>query len=198
MLVKALPAYGDPALREGKKVARGAYFDATYRERDRSVACRFRLCSDIVLWPFDLRTTEYYLSAGPMQALGIPVERDALAGLGLSLTHRMAPRIEDEIADEAARTKPEFWFAGCRMDELPIYLTGAEDEAIALYEQIIGNCIGVYIRYLDDYGDPVVIKLPAGAIKQVGFEEEDSLFPIDNRVFRGSELLRVRQQLCFL
>jgi type VI secretion system protein ImpG len=190
MLVKALPAYGDPALRDGKKVARGAYFDATYRERDRSVACRFRLCSDIVLWPFDLRTTEYYLSAGPMQALGIPVERDALAGLGLSLTHRTAPRIEDDIADEAARTKPEFWFAGCRMDELPIYLTGAEDDAIALYEQIIGNCIGVYIRYLDDYGDPVVTKLPAGAIKQVGFEEEDSLFPIDNRVFRGSELLR--------
>ena len=98
MLVKALPAYGDPALREGKKIACGAYFDATYRERERSVACRFRLCSDIVLWPFDMRATEYYLTAGPMQALGVPVERDALAGLRLSLTHRMAARVEDEIS----------------------------------------------------------------------------------------------------
>ena len=28
------------------------------------------------------------------------------------------------------------------------------------------------------------------AVQQVGFDEQDSLFPIDNRVFRGSELLR--------
>jgi len=190
MLVKALPPYGDAALREGKKVACGAYFDATYRERERSVACRFRLCGNIILWPFDIRATEYYMTAGPMQALGVPVERDALAGLRLSLTHRTAARVEDEITDEAARTKPEFWFAGCRMDELPIYLCCAEDDAVALYEQIIGDCIGIYIRYLDDYGDPVVTKMPPGAVKQIGFEEEDALFPIDNRVFRGSELLR--------
>jgi len=190
MLVKALPPYADPALREGKKFARGAYFDATYRERERNLACRFRLCGDIVLWPFDVRGAEYFLTAGPMQALGVPVERDAIAGLRLSLTHRMAARGEDEIKDEDARSKPEFWFAGCRTTELPVYLCGAEDDAIALYEQIIGNCIGVYFRFLDDYGDPVVIKMPAESVKQIGFDEEDALFPIDNRVFRGSELLR--------
>lgn len=190
MLVKAQPPYGDAALRAGRKVARGAYFDATYRERERGVSCRFRLCSDISLWPFDLRSTEYYVTAGPLQALGIPVGRDAVAGLRLSLTHRTAAAVEDEITDEAARTKPEFWFSGCRTEELPVYLTGAEDDAVAIYEQIIGNCIEVYVRYLDDFGDPVAIKLPAGAVTQIGFEEEDSLFPIDNRVFRGSELLR--------
>ena len=64
MLVKAQPPYGDPALRAGRKVARGAYFDAAYRERERGVSCRFRLCGDIVLWPFDVRATEYYLTAG--------------------------------------------------------------------------------------------------------------------------------------
>ena len=190
MLVKALAPYADPALREGKKYRRGAYFDATYRERERNLACRFRLCSDIVLWPFEVRGAEYFLTAGPMQALGVPVDRDAIAGLRLSLTHRMAARNEDEISDEEARSKPEFWFAGCRTTELPVYLCGAEDDAIALYEQIIGNCIGVYFRYLDDYGDPVVTKLPADCVRQIGFDEEDSLFPIDNRVFRGSELLR--------
>jgi type VI secretion system protein ImpG len=190
MLVKALAPFADPALREGKRYARGSYFDATYRERERNLACRFRLCSDIVLWPFDLRGAEYFLTAGPMQALGVPVERDAIAGLRLSLTHRMAARLEDEISDEEARTKPEYWFAGCRTGELPIYLGGAEDDAIALYEQIIGNCVGVYFRFLDDYGDPVVHKMPADCVRQIGFDEDDALFPIDNRVFRGSELLR--------
>jgi type VI secretion system protein ImpG len=190
MLVKALAPYADPALRDGKKFARGAYFDANYRERERNLACRFRLCSDIVLWPFDVRGAEYFLTVGPMQALGVPVERDAIAGLRLSLTHRMAARSEDEIADEEARKKPEFWFAGCRTTEFPVYLCGAEDDATALYEQIIGNCVGVYFRFLDDFGDPIVTKMPVECVKQIGFEEEDSLFPIDNRVFRGSELLR--------
>ena len=54
------------------------------------------------------------------------------------------------------------WFAGCRTTELPVYLCGAESDAVALYEQIFSNCVGVYFRYLDDFGDPVVIKLRAG------------------------------------
>ena len=38
------------------------------------------------------------------------------------------------------------------------------------------NCIGVYFRHLDDFGDPVVVR-PAGCLQQIGFEEEDALFP---------------------
>ena len=48
MLVKALPPYSDAELREGYAIARGSYLDATYRERERQIACRYRLCSDIV------------------------------------------------------------------------------------------------------------------------------------------------------
>ena len=96
MLVKALPPYSDPALRDGKKIARGAYFDATYRERERSIACRFRLCRDIVLWPFDVTGAEYFSSAGALPALGIPVGGEAIAGLRLSLTHRTAARLDEE------------------------------------------------------------------------------------------------------
>src|SRR3954471_12485795 len=88
MLVAAGSPYADPALRDGKKIARGAYFDATYRERERSLACRFRLCRDIVLWPFDVTGAEYFSTAGTLQALGIPIGSDVIAGLRLSLTHR--------------------------------------------------------------------------------------------------------------
>jgi type VI secretion system protein ImpG len=190
MLVKALPVYADPALRDGKRIARGAYFDATYRERERSLACRYRLCSEIALWPFDVTGAEYFSTAGALQALGVPVGREVISGLRMSLTHRVAARPEDEPTDIQARTKPEMWFAGCRMTELPVYLAGAEDDAIALYEQIISNCAGVYFRYLDNYGDPVVIRAGEGCVQQVGFDEADALFPVDNRVFRGSELLR--------
>lgn len=190
MLVAARPPYADPALRDGKKIARGAYFDATYRERERSLACRFRLCRDIVLWPFDLSGAEYFSTAGALQALGIPVGGDVIAGLRLSLTHRTAARLEEEPPDTEARTKPETWFAGCRVGELPIYLSGAESDSIALYEQLISNCRGVYFRHLDDFGDPVVTRAPLDCVQQIGFDENESLFPNDDRIFRGSELLR--------
>ncbi|WP_377830045.1 type VI secretion system baseplate subunit TssF [Bradyrhizobium lupini] len=190
MLVTARPPYADPALRDGRKIARGAYFDATYRERERSLSCRFRLCRDIVLWPFDVTSAEYFSTAGALQALGIPIDSDVIAGLRLSLTHRSAARLEDEPPDAEARTKPETWFAGCRVSELPIYLSGAESDAIALYEQLISNCRGVYFRHLDDFGDPVVTRAPHDSVQQIGFDENESLFPNDNRIFRGSELLR--------
>ena len=190
MLIKVLPPYSDPALRDGKKIARGAYFDATYRERERSVACRFRLCRDIVLWPFDVTGAEYFSTAAALQALGIPIKSDVISGLRISLTHRMAARLDEEIPDAEARNKPEMWFAGCRTSEIPIHLSGAEQDAIALYEQIISNRVGIYFRHLDDFGDPVVTRAPDDCVRQVGFEDEDALFPRDSRVFRGSELLR--------
>src|SRR5687768_3556504 len=67
MLAKILPPYSDPALREGLQVSRSSYLDATYRERDRLIACRYRLTSDIVLWPFDLKGADYFVSPGQLQ-----------------------------------------------------------------------------------------------------------------------------------
>src|SRR5690242_18699228 len=49
MLVKVVPPYSDPKLRDGLSLRRGAYLDATYRERDRQIACRYRLASDLAL-----------------------------------------------------------------------------------------------------------------------------------------------------
>src|ERR1700692_2117237 len=54
MLVKVTPTFGDKALREGHPIARGAHLDASYRQLDRQLACRYRLCGDIQIWPFEL------------------------------------------------------------------------------------------------------------------------------------------------
>jgi type VI secretion system protein ImpG len=189
-LVKALPPYADPKLRDGYLIRRDSYLDATYRERDRQVACRYRLCGDILIWPFAITGAEYYTTPGPLQALGISVGADVLAGMRVSLTHRVAARIEDEMPAAESRKKPETWFSGCRISELPIYLLGAESDAVALYEQIISDCVGVYFRYLDDFGDPVVVRAPKDCLLQVGFGDEDALFPNDNRIFRGFDFLR--------
>ena len=190
MLVKTLPVFGDRALREGRAIARGSYLDASYRQLDRQMACRYRLCADIIIWPFDLIGAEYFLSPASLQALGVSAGGDVLAGMRLTLTHRSAVRLEDELPDSEALKKPEMLFAGCRTTNLPLYFAGSEADAAALYEQLFAHCRGIYFRCLDAFGDPVVHPAPAECLRQVGFQREDALFPNDYRVFEGFDLLR--------
>jgi type VI secretion system protein ImpG len=190
MLVKAMPVFGDRALREGHALARGSYLDASYRQHDRQMACRYRLCGDITIWPFELIGAEYFVSPASLQALGVSAGGDVLAGMRLTFTHRAAVRLEDELPDSEALKKPEMLFAGCRITNLPLYFAGSEADAAALYEQLFAHCRGIYFRYLDAFGDPVVHPAPTQCLHQVGFGREDAVFPNDYRVFEGFDLLR--------
>jgi len=190
MIVKALPVFGDAALREGHAIARGSYLDASYRQVDRQLACRYRLCGDITIWPFELTGAEYFVSPAPMQALGVSTDSKVLAGMRLTFTHRVAARREDEPSDNEALKKPDMLFAGCRATDLPLYFAGSEADAVALYEQLFAHCRGIYFRCLNSFGDPVVYPAPPDCLHQVGFQREDALFPNDYRVFEGFDLLR--------
>lgn len=190
LLAGVRPTFGDPALREGARIPRGSYLDATYLERDRRVACRYRLGSDITLWPFDLTAAEYIPAPGPLQALGLQTDARVLSGLRLSLTHRTVANAEEEPATAQAAKQPTSWFAGCRTRELKLHLLGAEADAIALYEQLFSDCVGIYFRHLDAFGDPVITSAADCRLEQIGFDEDEALLPADTRVFRGFELLR--------
>ena len=190
MLVKVMPVFGDKALRDGHAIARGSYLDATYRQFDRQLVCRYRLCTDITIWPFDLIGAEYFASPAPLQALGVSTGSDVLAGMRLTFTVRSTARVEDEPPDSEAFKQPDLSFAGCRTKNLPLYFAGPEADAAALYEQLFAHCRGIYFRCLDAFGDPLVYAAPAQCLHQVGFEREEALFPNDHRVFEGFDLLR--------
>jgi type VI secretion system protein ImpG len=190
MLVKAGPTFGDPALRDGRTIGRDSCLDATFRQLDRQIACRYRLSAPITIWPLEITGAEYFSSPAPLQALGVPVGSEIQAGMRLTLTYRSAERREDEPSDTEALKKPETLFAGCRAVNLPIYFVGPESDAVALYEQMFAHSKTVYFRYLDEFGDPIVLAGPAQCLRQVGFEREDTLFPNDHRVFEGFDLLR--------
>ena len=190
LLAQVRPIYGDGALRDGHRIQRGAYLDATYRERDTKIACRFRLASDIVLSPFEITSAEYLPTLGSLQALGVTPEGRTIAGLRLSLTHRSAPRTEDEVWTPEVNKRPDLHFAGCRIDDLKVHLGGSEADAIAVYEQVFAHCTGVHIRYLDSFGDAKVSKTLPDCLHQIGFAESEALLPNDNRIFRGYDFLR--------
>src|SRR5690606_13050749 len=88
MLAKIVPPYSDPALRDGSRIRRGASLDATYRERDRRVTCRYRLAADVTLWPFDVAAAEYIANPARLPARGAPVGAGVAAGLRPTLPHR--------------------------------------------------------------------------------------------------------------
>ena len=190
LLIEARPAFGDPALREGRTIQKGAYFDATYREAARNVACRFRLAAPITIWPFEIAQADYLQGAGAMQALGAPVGAECVAGLRLRLAVRASPRLDDEPPDVEAFKKPELAFSATRAQRLRFHLLGPEADAVAVYEQIFAHCRGLYLRTLDSFGDPVVRRHDLSHVAQIGLEEDDALAPDDKRVFHGFDLLR--------
>ncbi|HVV93435.1 MAG TPA: type VI secretion system baseplate subunit TssF [Hyphomicrobiales bacterium] len=189
MLARVLAPYGDPALRDGRRIAAGAYLEASYRERERRIACRFRLAAPITLWPFELAAAEYFAAPGPIHALGVAAGPEVVAALRLTLTCRTTPVLADEPDDRAALGEPDMLFAGCRIADLPLHLVGPEADAIALYEQVFAHRVGVHFRFLDAFGDPVVIAHD-GPVEQLGFGEDEALLPNDNRVFQGFDRLR--------
>ncbi|MFD0933740.1 type VI secretion system baseplate subunit TssF, partial [Methylobacterium trifolii] len=113
-----------------------------------------------------------------------------MAGLRLTLVHRSAARIEDEPGERAAAADPQGWFAGCAVDQLPVHLVGPEADAVAIYEQLFADCTGIYLRHLDAFGDPVVVRLPPDSLEPVGFGPDEALIPKDERLFDGFDLLR--------
>jgi type VI secretion system protein ImpG len=190
MLARIVPPYGDPALREGWPIKRGAYVDANYRERARNVSCRFSLASDVELWPFDLTHAEYFSTPAPLQALGLEVGPEVQSGLRLHLTCRTVADAEQEVDDITALKQPDKLVAGCRITDLPIHILGDEADAVALHELLIGNCADIFIRWTDMFGDPVrpVPRQPRDSLVQIGFDEP--LLPNDTRIFEGFDLLR--------
>ena len=190
VLVKAEPKFGDPALRDGRTIAKGAVFEAAYREAQRNVACRFTLAEPITLWPFDIVRAEYLTSSGAFQALVPSAGASCAASLRLGLTVRSAMKTEDESADKEAQTRPELRFSSYRVKSLRFHLIGQETDAVALYEQLFAHCTGVYFRMLDAFGDPVIAPGRADMIQQIGFGEGEALIPNDNQLFRGFDFLR--------
>ena len=169
MMVKITPPYGDPALREGWTIPRDSDLEANYRERDRNVACRFRLTSPVQLWPLALQQAEYLPNAAPIQALGVDVGPEVQAGLRMRFTLRTSADPAEEVDDVTALNTPENLIAGLKLDTLPIFIMGDEADAVTIYENLIGNCTGAWVRWLDEFGNPVrpIPKLPE-ALRRAG------------------------------
>lgn len=189
-IITVTPPFAEPSLKDGMRLLGGSYLEARYLERERRVACRFRLTAPITLWPLEISQAAFFPSPASLQAMGLEVGPDIMAGMQISLIRRSAERVEDEPPDAEAGRKPDLWFSKCRIAELPVSIVCNESDAVRIYEKLFAHCRGVYFRYLNEFGDPVVLRAPPDCLEQFGFAEGESLFPDDRRVFRGFGYVR--------
>lgn len=191
VLVQAAPAYDNSNLAGGASHPAGSYLDAVYVEQERRVSCRYRLSRDLVLWPLSLEKAVYHAAPAAMQTPGLEIAAGTHSGLRLSFQRRTG-RPEDDDATVTATGAAVNLLA---LDTLDIHLTGTASDTIAVYEQLFANCTRITIRYLDSFGDPQFVVAPLSCLQQVGFDEAESQFGHDDRMFRGFELLH--EFFCF-
>ncbi|MGD1924304.1 MAG: type VI secretion system baseplate subunit TssF [Paracoccaceae bacterium] len=188
---QAMPDFGDEALRDGVFLKRGSYLDAAYRERDRSISCRYRLACEIAIFPLTMVKTEYVSAVAAIEALNVTVPREALGGLRLGFRVRSARLLEAEPPLEQTEDKPKTWAKGLKIPYLRIHCTGNEAQAVALYEQIFGHTVKLALRWKGHDQKWRTKTLPIeDVLEQIGFGDDEALYPIDHRVFRGFDYIR--------
>ena len=172
-------------------IPRGSYLDATFRQLDRQIACRYRLCGDITVWPFELVGAEYYSSPAPHAGARRFGRRRGAGGPAADPDAPLDGAIRGRTL--GGRRAEEAGADDCRLPNLP---------AAALFRWRRGRR-GCAVR-------AAVCPLPGNlfppprsvrrsrrrsrprrnACSRSASSTDDALFPTDHRVFEGFDLLR--------
>ena len=134
--------------------------------------CEFRTAHPVQLLPIELAEAEYIASPAALTALGLPEQPGVKAAIRLRL-----------------RATGEAPFARLALERLPLFLAGPEGARARLYEQLVANLTAVYVRPAQR-PLPWQERLPAAAVRPLGFEPEEALLPRTPASFEGYRLLQ--------
>ncbi|MCD5995961.1 type VI secretion system baseplate subunit TssF [Pseudomonas sp. CDFA 602] len=138
--------------------------------RDSQTPCEYRSAHEVILWPLQITQAEYF--GNPAAVLGRLAASEPKAKAGLRIT---------------LRTGAELTFDKLTLDNLPLYLHGADEQPFRLYEQLLGNACAVFAR---QPGGDWVERLPADALKPCGFDDREAALPVVPQAFQGYRLLQ--------
>ncbi|HEV2539155.1 MAG TPA: type VI secretion system baseplate subunit TssF [Frateuria sp.] len=142
--------------------------------RDERTACEYRTAHDVTLWPLKLAEAKYFDTPAAIAAAGVAIPTDRTVRAGLRLKFAVTAGAQ---ASELA------------MDELPVFLAGADELPKRLYEQLLGNAVGVAVRAKGASGITSTW-LDASSIQTKGFADDESMIPYSGRSFSGYRLLQ--------
>jgi type VI secretion system protein ImpG len=133
--------------------------------------CEFRTAHAVQLLPIELAEAEYIASPAALTALGLPEQPGVKAAIRLKL-----------------RATGEAPFARIALASLPLFLAGPDGSRVRLYEQLVTNLAGIFVRPAQRQ-QPWQDRLPPTALRPLGFEADQALLPRTPVSFDGYRLL---------
>jgi type VI secretion system protein ImpG len=131
--------------------------------------CKFRTCYDTVISPCRIHEAQW------------------------RAPERLEPPVSSPDAAGACRLllacDPDVTFASLRADSLRFYLDGASSLVNSLYELLMNNCLGIVIRNPDNPAG-ASLRLPASALRPMGFSEGEAMLEYSRKSFSGYQLLQ--------
>jgi type VI secretion system protein ImpG len=169
MLVAQLqPDLTEGGLAEGYHVPKNTALRSLLGKGEQT-SCEYRTAHDVTLWPLELYEAGYITSFVGSDLPDLPGVK---AGIRLRI-----------------RATAGMSFDKLALDRLPVYLLGADELPMRIYEQLLGNCVAMVIRPTTTPApwQEVVRKSP---IRPLGFDEKEALLPLGQRSFQGYRLLQ--------
>ncbi|QDQ29330.1 type VI secretion system baseplate subunit TssF [Chitinimonas arctica] len=169
-IARFMPSPAANSLTNGYTIPRGARLRGRLPAGEQT-ACEFSTAHTLQLWPIDLVSAQYQTHAADLPLVGrLPGGTQPKGVLRIKLKARSGQS-----------------FSKLAMDDLPVFLAGAEDIASRLAELILGTATAVAIY---DPARPADCSILNGnSILPMGFDEEEALLPYQNRTFDGYRLL---------
>lgn len=142
--------------------------------RDDRTACEFRTAHDVTLTPLRVDEVKYLETPAAIAATGVVVPPRKAA--------RAAIRMRFSVPDGVTLNM-------LTLDEIPLFIAGADELPKRLYEQLLGNAVGFIFRAAGTQG-PISEVFDASQIRRKGFDDHEALIPYTGRSFSGYRLLQ--------
>src|SRR6516165_7144797 len=166
-VVRFEPNLDDPGPENGFLLER----NTALRANDDETSCQFRTAHEVRLWPLKLIDARYYTRT--LAELELPGSLQARAALSIRLQATAGKKFNE-----------------MKIDRLPIFIRGADEVPVCIYEQIFSQATRIIVQPPRGAGF-FRETLPPTAIHRVGFREEEAILPRGPRSFEGYRLLKV-------
>jgi type VI secretion system protein ImpG len=168
-VVQLAPKASEGALAGGFRVPRGTALRSVLGRGDQT-SCEYRTSQELRLWPLEIVHAEYTGYVGDLGDVALPGRARAALRIKLRVTAGLT-------------------FRDLALDDLTLFLRGADELPVRLYEQLHGHVVGVVARPATRPvpWQHVVTEQP---VTRVGFEDDEALLPYGPRSFQGYRLLQ--------
>lgn len=163
------PDLKEAGLALGYKVPAGTAMRSVIGKDDRT-PCDYRTAHELQLWPLEIKEAKYFSSTAGLAAIGITPGDGVRAGLRITFRATAGVPLTE-----------------LQLDDLPLYVSGADALPGAIYEAVFANAIGYHVRTPGARAG--VVHRDRADIARCGFEDSEALIPYSRRSFQGYRLL---------